>query len=144
MRLSDAALATTQAATAALIVLERAPPKAKARIHWGIEATAATAVGERRRCAIEAWRTRTTATTGRTTRFRFVHANRTSAEVLSVEAANRFGRLGVGRELDERKAARATGLAIGYDARSHDRPDGFERFEQFLVCEAETQIADKD
>ena len=140
--LSDTALASAQTAATAFVVLERTAPKTETRIRWSVEATAA-AVGERGRRAIEPRRPRSTGT-GRPARFRFVHSYRTPAKLLAVEAANRFGRFGVGCELHERKAARASGLAIRDDSRSNNRADGLERFEQFLVCETETQIADKN
>jgi hypothetical protein len=73
-----------------------------------------------------------------------VDTERTAIELLTVEALDHRGRLGVARELDEGEPARATGLPIGGKGDVEDRPGWGQELLEALLGGLEAQITDED
>src|SRR5690606_6289017 len=74
----------------------------------------------------------------------FVHRQATAAEVLVVEAGQRFARSGVVGHLDEAEAARVAGELVADDGGGRDRAVGLEGFSQFRIGGRVRQVANVD
>ena len=73
-----------------------------------------------------------------------VHAQAPAAEIVTVELKNGGGGLGIGPELGEGEAARASGLPIGTDVNAGDLSGLRQQRGELLLGRVEAQITDED
>jgi hypothetical protein len=73
-----------------------------------------------------------------------VHTQATTAEVVTVEAADRIRCLRVASVLDESESARPAGFAIGADVDADDTSSRSEKLRELLLGRGEAQIADEN
>jgi hypothetical protein len=75
---------------------------------------------------------------------RFVHVQRASADLRSVQSSDRFLSVFGARHLDETKAARTACVPVGEDADTIHLAVHFEQLTQFVLRCIEIQVSHKD